>query len=174
MDSAFESKVELLERQLIHWEKGLYICYGTAVTMLAHAVIKAHENMVLTDILLFMERKSRMTTPLVSSQYNADVLYVMGSSWRSILWLVVELTILILATTLAFHPIWRKFPIAKRFDLIFGYFLAAWVALLSLGVQNPLDFEYGFDILAIGSLLFLGLAYWWFRRKRDRAEEIFP
>ncbi|MCI0549709.1 MAG: hypothetical protein L0287_02005 [Anaerolineae bacterium] len=172
MNSAFESGIEMLERQFIRWEKGLYACYAIAFTMLAHAVVKARENTVLADMLLSMERQERKTTAIVSSQYNADIFYILVSPWRSMLWMVVELAILIFAITLALHPKWRKFPLAKRLDLIFGYFLAAWVALLSLGAQNPDDI--GITYLAIGSLVVLGLAYWWFRRKKDRAEEVFP
>lgn len=174
MDSPTESKIELLERQFTFWEKGLYACYAIAFTMLTHAVIKAHENMVLTDMLFSMERKLRTTAPLVSSQYNADIWYIMGSPWRSLLWIFVELAILIFATTLAFHPAWRKFPLAKRLDLIFGYFFSAWIVLLSLGVQQPSDVQNGINVLAIASLLVLGLAYWWFRGKQYRAEEVFP
>lgn len=174
MDSSVESRMELLERQVVYWEKGLYACYAVAVTMLAQAIVKAHENRILTDMLLFMERKGRATTPLVPSQYNADVLYVMGSPWRSTLWITVEMAILILAMTLAVHPTWRKFPFTKRLDLIFGYLLAAWVVLLSLGAQIPDDIGNGLNVLLMGSLLALGLAYWWFRRKKDTAEEIFP
>lgn len=174
MNSPFESGIEMLERPFIRWEKGLYACYAIAFTMLAHAVVKARENTVLTDMLLFMERQARTTNPLVHSQYNGDIFYIMGSSWRSVLWMVVELAILLLAVTLAFHPTWRKFPFAKRLDLVFGYFLAGWVVLLSLGAQNPDNFGNGMNFLTIGSLLVLGLAYWWFRRKKDRAEEVFP
>ena len=175
MNNAFESGIEKLERQFILWEKGLYACYAIAFTMLAHAVVKARENTVLTDMLLFMDRKARATDPLVSSQYNGDIFYIMGaSSWRSIFWMVVELAILILAITLALHPTWRKLPFAKRLDLVFGYFLAAWVVLLSLGAQYPDDFGNGMNFMTIGSLLVLGLAYWWFRRERDRAEAVFP
>lgn len=174
MNSAFESGIEKLEHQFIRWEKGLYACYGVAFTMLAHAVVKARENTVLIDMLFFMEREARTTDPLISSQYNGDIFYILGASWRFVLWMVIELAILILAVTLAFHPMWRKFPLAKRLDLIFGYLLAAWVVLFSVGAQNPDDFGNGMNVLVIGSLLALGLAYWWFRRKKDRAEEVFP
>jgi|SRR5688572_2333004 LPXTG-motif cell wall-anchored protein len=174
MNSAFESGIEKLEGQLILWEKGLYACYAIAFTMLAHAVVKARENTVLADMIFNMERLPRTTTPFISSQYNGDIFYIMGASWRSVLWMVVEVAILLLAVTLAFHPTWRKFTLAKRLDLVFGYFLAAWVVLLSLGAQNPDDFGNGMNFLTVGSLLLLGLAYWWFRRKKDRAEEAFP
>lgn len=174
MENPNEAKIELLERNFEGWEKGLYACYGVAITMLVHAIVKARENTVLADMLLFMERHSRTTPPLVSSEYNADLLYVLGSSWRSTLWVVVELAILALATTLALHPTWRKFPLAKRINLIFGYFLAAWVVLLSLGAQNPDDFGNGLNALAIGSLLVLVIAFWWLRRKKGEAEEVFP
>lgn len=174
MNSAFESGIEMLERQFIRWEKGLYACYAIAFTMLAHAIVKARENTVLADVLFNMERMPRTTTPLISSENNGDIFYILGSPWRSTLWMVVELSILILAITLALHPTWRKFPFAKRLDLIFGYFLAAWIVLLSLGAQIPDDFGNGMNVLTIGSLLVIGLAYWWFRRKKDRAEEVFP
>jgi hypothetical protein len=174
MNSTLESGIEKLEHQFIHWEKGLYACYGIAFTMLAHAIVKARENTVLTDMLFSMERQTRTTLPMVSSQNNADIFYIMGASWRSALWMVVGLAILILAVTLAFHPTWRKFPLAKRLNLIFGYLLAAWVVLFSVGAQYPDDFSNGMKFLAIGSLLALGLAYWWFRRNKDRAEEVFP
>lgn len=174
MDSSVGSTIELLERKLIQWEKGLYASYAVAFTVLAHAVIKARENMVLTDVLFYMERTTRSTPPLITSQYNADILYIMGSAWRSTLWIIVEMVILILVTTLAVHPTWRTFPLAKRLDLIFGYLLAGWIVLLSLGAQMPLEVGNGLNVLLVGSLFILGLAYRWFRRKKDTAEEIFP
>jgi hypothetical protein len=173
MNSAFESGIEMLERQFIRWEKGLYACYGIAFTMLAHAIVKARENTVLADMLFSMERQASTTSTMVSSENNADIFYILGASWRSTLWMIVELAILMLAVTLAFHPTWRNFPLAKRLDLIFGYLLSAWVVLLSLGAQIPDDFGNGLNFLTIGSLLVLGLAYWWFRRKKDKAEEVF-
>jgi hypothetical protein len=98
----------------------------------------------------------------------------MVSTWRIALWLVVQLSILICAAILSFHSPWRRVSLANRLDLIFGYLLAGWISLLSLGVQDPNNASAGYSSLVIGYLLILGLGYWWLRRKSDKAEDVFP
>jgi len=75
---------------------------------------------------------------------------------------------------LALLPAWRKVPLSKRIKLIFGYFLAAWVVLLSIGVQEPNNVTNGYNFLLIASAIAIGVGYWWLRRKQKEPEEGFP
>ena len=62
----------------------------------------------------------------------------------------------------------------KQLDLVFGYFLAAWIQLLVFGAMNPFDQGIGYGLVIVGYILVLIMGYWWLRHKQDRAEEIFP
>jgi len=187
MENKLAEKIERLEAQLPRWEKWLYAYYGVAFTMLVHAFIKADENQMLVDALLFIEKKAGITPSLLTPTfftplppdlipYYSNISYAMISNGRIALWFVVQFFILACAAILAFHPAWRKIALAKRLDLIFGYLLAGWITLLSLGAQDPhnVDDGYGNTVVVVVYLLALGLGYWWLRRKKDKAEEVFP
>ena len=175
MESNLAEKTERLEAQLPRWEKWLYACYSAAVIMLVHAFIKASENFLLADLLFSLEQKAGVPTNIPNYfGYVNNVNNVILSPERNWLWVIVELVALAPAAILAFHSAWRKVPLVKRLDLIFGFLLAGWVNLLALGAQNPLNASDGYNVLVIGYLLALGLGYWWLRRKKDRAEEVFP
>lgn len=168
MDNKLAEKIERLEAQLPRWEKWLYACFGVAFTMLIHAFIKAHENQLATEAFFMLEKEagSDLTFP--------SQLWLSFSSWRPLLWLFVQFATLVPAAILAFHSAWRKVTLNKRLDLIFGFLLAGWVTLLSLGAQDPLNAPNGYNTLVVVYLLALGLGYWWLRRKKERAEEVFP
>nr|BAL53454.1 hypothetical protein HGMM_F07B11C09 [uncultured Chloroflexota bacterium]BAL55895.1 hypothetical protein HGMM_F32G01C05 [uncultured Chloroflexota bacterium] len=91
-----------------------------------------------------------------------------------LLWLVVELAALLPAAILGLHPRWRRVALARRLDLIGGFLLVGWINLLAFGATDPLNTVSGYNILVVLYLLLLGGGYWFLRRKRDRAEEIFP
>ena len=175
MDNKLAEKIEQLEAQLPRWEKWLYACFSAAIVMLAHAFIKASENFMLTDFLFSIEKEV-----VVPANVPNNYVYVQNAynfllpPERYWLWLIVELVAFVPAVILSFHPLWRKVALTKRIDLIFGYLLAGWVTLLSLGAQDPLNVGNGYNVLVIFYLLALGLGYWWLRRKKDRAEEVFP
>ena len=58
--------------------------------------------------------------------------------------------------------------------LIVGFFFSAWVVLLALGVQDPLNVPDSYNFLVLGSAIAIGAGYWWLRRKQTKAEVIFP
>jgi hypothetical protein len=170
MDSKLAEKIERIESQLPRWEKWLYACYSAAFVMLAHAFIKAYENQMLTDALFSIDDQAGATN-LPGFTHFTNIYY---SVWRILLWLFLQFATLAPAAILAFHPTWRKIPLAKRLDLIGGYLLAAWVALLVLGAQDPLNVSNAYNVFVIVYLLALGLGNWQLRRKKDKAEEVFP
>ncbi len=174
MESNLTEKIERLEAQLLRWEKWLYACYGAAFTLLAQAFVKAYENQRFVNVFFSIDKDAGAIRGSVFQQYNADIFQGLISPWRILLWLFLEFAFLAPATILAFHPPWRKIVLAKRLDLIFGYLLAGWVALLSLGAQDPLNVGAGYNVFVIAYLLALGLGYWQLRRNKDKAEEVFP
>ncbi len=163
-----------IEEQILKWEKGLYACYGAAFTLLINAIIKAVENTKLTEVFFFIEGIAGATNSPIFSQYYTDIGYIMISPWRLVLWAVLEITSLVLAIILIVHPVWRHAPSNKRLNLIYGYLLASWITLLTLGAQDPLNVGSGYNILVVGYLLAIGLGYWLSHRKKERVEEIFP
>lgn len=107
-------------------------------------------------------------------QHYAEISTGLISPARILFWLFLELITLTPAAILSFHSTWRKVRLAKRHDLIFGYLLAGWVILLALGAQDPVNVSNGYTVLVIIFLPAIGLGYWWLRRKKDKAEEVFP
>ena len=178
MQSKNNFTVEPIERKLLGWEKWLFVSFGIAVIMLAHAFIKDHENIMLTNALFFMEDKAELVRSAANadllSQYYSDLAAAYLSPARLILWLTIQFAIFACAAVLAFFPPWRMVNISKRMDLIFGFLLAAWINLLSLGAQDPLNIPGEYNVLVVIYLLALGIGYWWQGRKKDKAEEVFP
>lgn len=168
MESNLAEKIERLEAQLPRWEKWLYACFGVAITMFIHAFIKAYENQLATDAFFALQKEAGRDLSFPSQ------LWLSFSSWRPLLWLFIQFAILVPAAILAFHSTWRKIPLKKRLDLIFGYLLAGWIVLLSLGAQDPLNVGDAYNFFVLGYILAIGLGYWWLRRKKDKAEEVFP
>ncbi len=177
MENKLAEKIERLEAQLPRWEKWLYACYGASFTLLAHAFIKYYENTILSEALFFIEEKAGLVWSSESlpmfDQYTYDLSLVYISPGRLVFWLVIQIVTLAGAAILAFHPTWRKTTLSKRLGLIFGYLLAGWITLLSLGAHDPLNADGGYTALVIIYLIALGLGYWWLRRKKEKAEEIF-
>jgi len=179
MENKLAEKIERFEAQLPRWEKWLYACYSAAFILLAHGFVKAYENQTLINALSIVETKAGITrpsffTPTPEFYYFSYINDAMISNWRIALWFVVQFFILACAAILAFHPAWRKIALAKRLDLIFGYLLAGWVTLLSLGAQNSLNAPNGYNTLVVVYLLALGLGYWQLRKRQARTEEVFP
>lgn len=170
--------IEQIEQRLSVWEKWLYACYSASFIMLVHAFIKNHENTVLSGALFFIENEAGVTNSPANFetfyQYFTDLFVAFISPGRLVLWLVIQLAILISAATLAFHPTWKKIMLSKRLDMIFGYLLAGWITLLSLGAQDQLNAGGGYNAIVVVYLLALGLGYRLLRRKKDKAEEVFP
>ncbi len=178
MESKTDLTMERLEHKLLGWEKWLYASFSVAIIMLAHAFIKDHENIMLTNALFFMEDKAELARSAANaellSQYYSDLAVAYLSPARLILWLTIQFAMFACAAVLAFFPPWRKVNLPKRIDLIFGFLLAAWINLLALGAQDPLNIAGEYNVLVVIYLLMLGLGYWWQGRKKDKAEEVFP
>lgn len=169
-----DKSTKTVDERLAAWEKWLYACYGAAFMLLALAICKAGENTRLTGLLFTVEQAADFP---IFPQYYQDLSFIYISPWRLLLWLAVEITTLGAAAVLTLSSRWRRNPSARRRNLILGYLLAGWVTLLSLGAQDPINVAESspaYNILVVVYLLSLGLGYWWSRRKRERAEEIFP
>lgn len=170
--------IEQIEQKLLGWEKWLYACYSASFIMLAHAFIKNYENTILTGTLFFLEKQAGIIRSSVNfpmfEQYFYDLGLIYISPGRFLLWLIIQFTVFVNAAILAFHPTWRKVTLSKRLDLIFGYLLSGWVTFLSFGAQDPLNVGDGYSAAVVIYLLLLALGYWFLRRKKDKAEEVFP
>jgi len=181
MDGNLAEKIEKLEAQLPLWEKGLFAAYGAAITMLANSIARGFEKSYLTsaffksleniDPAAFTENAPpiMLTDPVALNLQRA--LFV--PYWQ-VLGFFLLIVILIPGAWLVFHPTWRQASLAKRQGLIFGYLLADWIVLLSLGAQEPGNVGDGYNVFVLAYLLALVLGYGWLRRKKDKAEEVFP
>lgn len=179
-------KIERLEKQLPHWEKGLFAAYGAAITMLGNCICRVFESSYLSaayfDSLQKIEPAEFQNpipgyAPLFPTITDPVVLKIQDALFApywDILGYLLLIVILIPGILLTVHPAWRQVPLTKRSHLIFGYFLAAWIVVLSLSMLVVWGPDYGLNLLVVGSALALGLGYWWMRRKKDMAEEVFP
>jgi hypothetical protein len=172
-------KIERLEAQLPRWEKWLLICYGMAFTMFVNAVIRGVENAYLNEAFVFTDQEIKAMGPNFSfnnipvSIYDAFSKSLNAPWWILFVWIFM-LVMLLPGILLSIHSGWRKISLAKRFNLIFGYFISAWVVFLSIGAENPNGTPDGYIFLLVASAIAIGTGYWWLRRKKDRAEEVFP
>ncbi|GAB4448448.1 MAG: hypothetical protein OHK0041_08920 [Anaerolineales bacterium] len=181
MDSNLAEKIERLEAQLPRWEKWLYACFGAAVTMLGNSIARAFERSYLTDAFFrslknvnpaaFTENAPSITLTDPISLAIQQALFV--PYWHILAYFLLVVMVMA-AAWLAFHPAWRQAQPHMRLNLMFGYMLAGWIALLSLGFLETTKAGNGYNLLVVVWLLALSLAYWQFRRKKDKAEEVFP
>jgi hypothetical protein len=170
-------KIDNLEKQLPHWEKWLLVCYGASFTMFINAMIRLVERSYLNQAFVFTAEE---LTPMGASggiipeSVSASIGFSLTApGWTLVCWFFV-LAMLYPGILLSIHSEWRKVRISKRLNLIFGFFLASWVVLLSLGAQDPNNVADGFNFLLIVSAIALGIGYWRSRRKQKSAEETFP
>lgn len=169
MESKNIPTMEQIEQKLFVWEKWLFASFGIAVIMLAQALLKAYENQLLVNALFSVQEKYP-----VFDQYYSELSTGLISPARILFWLILELLTLTPAAILSFHSTWRKVHLASRYNLIFGYLLAGWIMLLSLGAQDPVNVSNGYNVVALVFLFAIGLGYWLTQRKKDKAEEVFP
>lgn len=164
---------EQLEARLPRWEKWLYLTLGAAVIMLIQGLIKHYENTLLAGLLFSLEDQGAEIWKFMQ-QYSYQLSMIYLSPWRLLLWLILELAALVPAAILGLHSRWRRVALTKRLDLLGGFLLVGLINLLALGATDPLNVGGGYNALVVLYLLLLGGGYWFLRRKRDRAEEIFP
>lgn len=84
-----------------------------------------------------------------------------------------------LATAPGFYLLWgrqwKSIPLSLRTNTIFGYFLAGWITLLSLGFITETAPATDYYILLVGSAILIALGYIWTQKKTSiPREEIFP
>ncbi|MEM4204687.1 MAG: hypothetical protein QXS54_11510 [Candidatus Methanomethylicaceae archaeon] len=164
--------IEKLESYLPRWEKWLYLILGAAIIMLIQGIIKNYENKLLTDLMFSLAERGVDVWRFLPLYGEWSFIFL--SPWRLLLWLIVEMAALLPAAILGLHPLWRRVALTKRLDLIGGFLLVGWVNLLALGATDPLNMPDEYNALLILYLLLFGSGYWFLRRRRDRAEEIFP
>jgi len=171
-----DKPVRSIEERVAAWGKWLYACYGAALSLLLSAIIKAIENTKLVGMLFSIEEKAGAANLPIFAEHYTEIGFIVVSPWRLLLWAVLEIACLGMAVILIAQPAWRKAPSMKRTNLIFGYLMASWLTLLTLGAQDPINVGEvpGYNILVVGYLIAIGLGYWLIHRKKDRAEEIFP
>jgi hypothetical protein len=174
MKNKTEPTIDQLESKLSGWEKWLYAGFGAAFIMLLHSFVKAYENTKLVSAFFYIEKQVRTPSWPGYNEYLGNIFFGMHSPLRDEFGVAVVIMFIAVAAILAFSKKWRKIQLSKRLDLIFGFLLAGWIVLLSLGVQNSFSVEGGYNVILIIYILSLGSGYWWLRRKNDKAEEVFP
>ena len=176
MDHESITEIESLENQIPRWEKWLYLCYGAAFTMFVNAIIRSVERAYLNRVFVVSAEELKLMGGSISIPDSVvqNIAGSLNAPWWSLVCLGILLAVLFPGLILSFHPGWRKVSIHKRLNLMVGFFLSAWVVLLSFGVQDPLNVANGYNILLLGSAIAIGGAYWRLRRKQTKAEVIFP
>ena len=182
MESKLAEKIERLEAQLPRWEKWLFAAYGAAITMLANSICRVFESSYLFDAFFRSLHKVDFKSPAfpgggtptifppITDLVALNIQKALFAPYWHILGYILLLLIFVPGALLAVQPVWRKVSLHKRFNLIFGYIFSDWLILLSLGILDPSNYI----ALAVISAPALGLGYWWLRRKKDKAEEVFP
>jgi len=172
MENKLAEKIERLEAQLPRWEKWLLICYGVAFTFLITTIIRGVERVYLWKA--FFSTLPAEGDSFINDPIAMDIQMALFAPWWILAFWAILLAMLFPGVLLSIHFAWRKVSLAKRFNLIFGYFISAWVVFLSIGAENPNNTPDGYILLLVGSAIAIGTGYWWLRRKKDSAEEVFP
>jgi hypothetical protein len=96
---------------------------------------------------------------------------------RLAIWILIQCAAIIPAALLILGRKWRKTPVFLRFNTIFGFFSASWIAMMSLGFNLQLFTDIPGDIpllLLIVGLVLAGM-YFSLRKKLVTAPEaMFP
>lgn len=70
---------------------------------------------------------------------------------------------------------WKVLPLAHRLNTIFGYFIASWLSLLSLGFITADNAPSELNFLIVGSALLIVFGYIWALKKMSHPrDEMFP
>lgn len=169
MNTNILDSIESLEKHLLRWEKWWFVCAGATLTLLAEAFLRGMERRYIVEAFLFLNpHGGALDQPSLSLQAALE------PAWRWLLWFVVEIAALFPGIAMAVHSTWRKIPLQKRLNLMFGYFLCAWLTLLALLVQDPDNVSGFFYLLLIVTAPLLTLTYSWLRYKERKAETLFP
>jgi hypothetical protein len=138
--------VELLEKQLEFWKRGVFVAIGSSLTLLATAIAESP--------------RSHLSSQLVWAWY--------------IVWVVIWLSIAPLGFFLLMSRQWRKVPLSIRLNVAYGYLCCAWLVLLSAGIKGYSSGDHACNTLVIITAFILGASYYYLRKKKSEPEEMFP
>ncbi len=143
--------IEQMELRLEKWKRFVWFSLGASVTILLTAA---------ADSWLVPHRPG-------TDQYTA----------RLFVWILVQCAAVFPAALLTLGRDWRKMPISLRFNTIFGFLAASWIAMISFGWQLQFLMSLPGDvtllILLVGVLL-AGM-FFYLRNKLETApESMFP
>ena len=138
-------QVETLRKRFEIWKYILFVNLGASLTLLATSI---------ADI--------------------PNLAYIDFPGWYGV-WFVAQLASFLPGFVLLWGRHWMQIPLYERLNTIFGYFVAAWITMLSFGVRMwpniPTSFTYFF--LGCGAVIAIG--YVWLRQKALGIQnEIFP
>jgi hypothetical protein len=70
---------------------------------------------------------------------------------------------------------WKALPLSNRLNTIFGYFVASWISLVSLGLITANTAPSEFNFLIVFTALLIALGYIWALKKTSQPrDEMFP
>jgi hypothetical protein len=170
-------KVDNLEKQLLAWGKWLFVCYGAASMMFINALIRLVERSYLMQSFVFTPEeleKVGAQSGIIPDSVSQSINFSLMSPWWTLTCGFLLLAMMYPGIMLVIHSGWRTVSLTKRLNLIFGYFIASWIVLLSLGAQDPKNISGGYNLLLFGSAIAIGVGYWRLHKKQFRAEEVFP
>jgi hypothetical protein len=170
------TEIESLENQLPRWEKWLYLCYGASFTMFVNAIVRSFERSYLNRVFVVSAEELKLMGGSISVPDSVvqHVAASLNAPWWSLVCGGILMAMLFPGVVLSLHSGWRKVSIHKRLNLMLGFFISAWIMLLSLGVQDPHNVADGYNFLLLGSAIAIGVGFWRLRRKQTKAEVIFP
>ncbi len=138
--------VELLEKQLEFWKRGVYVAIGSSVTLLATAIAESP--------------RSYLSSQFVWAWY--------------LVWVVIWLSVTPPGFILLMSRQWRKVPLTIRLKVAYEYLCCAWLVLLSAGIRGYSSGDHACATFVIISAFILGASYLYLRRKKNEPEEMFP
>jgi hypothetical protein len=134
--------IEYLEKVLVNWKRILLVNVGASITLLATAIADIPNH----------------PNPFFPGWYGV--------------WFILQLATTIPVLVLVLSGRMRKLSLAERLDTIFGFCLAAWIALISFGLKSQDLISNSFLSLSYcGVGIALGMIYWLLRRRCVSAPE---
>lgn len=138
--------IDNLQKRLEIWKRILFMNIGASVILILQAV------------LIYQDTRSLM----------------FGTSWYGV-WFVVQLAAFLPGFVLLWGKHWMQLPLPERLNTIFGYFAAAWLTILPVGLRIEPYESKTFNVFWLGGGIALAIGYWWLRRKSSVMQnEIFP
>jgi hypothetical protein len=93
------------------------------------------------------------------------------TGWH-LVWFIMQVGTIALGSIMLVN---RDLPLSIRLNTAFGYFVVAWITLLSFALRVIEIAPDGFNLVLLGFAFVIGLTYWWLRRTRiNTSEQMFP